>query len=174
MKTIDIRSFKEVLNIEKNNSTVDFINVCTPAEYAEKHIDGVRSVPLDEIHEHLNEFAAKKVVYVHCRSGNRSKRAIEKLTELGVKSELVNVDGGLLAWDAAGFSTKAITNRMPLMRQVMLSAGALVILAHVLASVYNPNFIYLSLFVGIGMAFAGLTGWCGMAFLLAKMPWNKE
>ena len=46
MKHISITAFKEVIESEANNSTVDFINVCTPAEYKEKHIKGVRSVPL--------------------------------------------------------------------------------------------------------------------------------
>ena len=84
MKHITAHAFKEVVEAESGNSSIDFINVCTPAEYKEKHIEGVRSVPLDEIEEHVNEFNDKKTIYVHCRSGNRSRRAIEKLESLGV------------------------------------------------------------------------------------------
>lgn len=172
MKHISITSFKEVLGTEKNNTAVDFINVCTTAEYKEKHIPGVRSVPLDELNKHVSEFNGKQTIYVHCRSGNRSKKAIEQLESLGVRAELVNVEGGILAWDAAGFATNSHTNRLPIIRQVLIAAGSLVVISHI-AAAFVPVWLYLSLFVGVGLLFAGVTGWCGMAFLLAKMPWNK-
>ena len=37
-----------------------------------------------------------------------------------------------------------------------------------------PAFLALSAFVGAGLVFAGTTGWCGMAKLLAIMPWNRR
>lgn len=173
MKHINIHSFKEVLHTEKNNSTVDFINVCTPVEYKEKHIRGVRSVPLDELDKHLEEFKDKKTIYVHCRSGARGRKAIEVLESLGVKAELVNVEGGILAWDQAGFGTDSVSNKIPLMRQVFLSAGILVLSGYIASLFIHPQFILLSAFVGAGLTVSGLTGWCGMAILLSKMPWNK-
>jgi rhodanese-related sulfurtransferase len=139
MKHIDVHSFKQVLETEKNNSTVDFINVCTLVEYKEKHINGVRSVPLDELISHVSEFKNKQTVYIHCRSGNRGKKAIELLNSLGVKAELVNVEGGILAWDEAGFVTKSITTaKLSLMRQVMLGVGTIIILVYVFAYFLNP------------------------------------
>lgn len=172
IKHISVHSFKEVVEAEENNPSVDFINVCTPAEYKEKHINGVRSVPLDEIQNRAKEFSDKTTIYVHCRSGNRSQQAIEKLKLLGLKADLVNVEGGLLSWDEAGFATNKLTNRIPLMRQVLIAAGSLILLGYFL-SLFSANFIWLSVFVGLGLTFAGLTGWCGMSFVLAKMPWNK-
>lgn len=173
MKTISVHSFKEVVEAEANNNAVDFINVCTPAEYKEKHIEGVRNIPFDEIVDRAAEFSNKQTVYVHCRGGRRSVQAIEKLASLGVTAELVNVEGGLVAWDEAGFATISLTNRLPIMRQVMIAAGGLVLLGVLLALLVETHFIYLAGFVGVGLLFAGVTGWCGMAFLLAKMPWNK-
>lgn len=173
MKHIDIKAFEQVLHDKTNDTSVDFINVCTTPEYNEKHIPGVRSVPLDTIEERVSEFDNKKTVYVHCRSGRRAEQAIEKLTKLGVTAELVNVTGGILAWDEANLPTSRATTRMPLMQQVLLSAGSLVTLGVLLALLLNPLFIFLSLFVGLGLMFAGITGWCGMSYLLAKMPWNK-
>lgn len=105
MKTISIDAFKAVLNGEHADPTVDFINVCTTAEYEERHIRGVRSVPLDELERRVGEFAGKKTIYVHCRSGRRSAAAIEKLASLGVSAEMVNVDGGIRAWEEAGYET---------------------------------------------------------------------
>lgn len=173
MKHVTAHTFKEVVEAEKGNASVDFINVCTPAEYKEKHIEGVRNIPLDELGKHVGELSQKKTVYVHCRSGNRSTQAIEKLASLGVTAELVNVDGGLMAWGEAGFATLSLTNRLPLMRQVLIAAGSLVLLGYILSVTIVPTFIYLSVFVGVGLVFAGVSGWCGMSFFLAKMPWNK-
>jgi rhodanese-related sulfurtransferase len=62
----------------------------------------------------------------------------------------------------------------PLMQQVQIVAGSLVLLGVVLGYLLNPAFFLLSGFVGAGLLFAGLSGWCGMALLLAKMPWNRS
>lgn len=173
MKHISVQSFEEVIISEAGNSTVDFINVCTPAEYKEKHIEGVRNLPLDEIKARGVELRGKQTIYVHCRSGRRSQQAIEILQTMNLGAELVNVEGGLMAWDQAGRPTLSLTTKMPIMRQVLLTAGLLVLLGFFLSILVSPVFIYLSVFVGAGLTFAGATGWCGMSFALAKMPWNK-
>lgn len=173
MKHISVSTFKEVVESEANNSTVDFINVCTPAEYKEKHIKGVRSVPLDTLHTKVDELNKKKTIYIHCRSGSRGRQAIEKLQSLGVTAELVNVEGGILAWEEAGNETGSHTSRLPIMRQVFIGAGGLVLIGLLLTHFVDYNFILLPLFVSLGLLVSGTTGWCGMALLLAKMPWNK-
>lgn len=173
MKHISAQAFKEVIAAEGSNSTVDFINVCTPAEYNEKHIPGVRSVPLDELASRVKEFTGKKTIYVHCRSGKRGAKAIEQLASLGVQAELVNVEGGLLAWEELNYPTGSLTKRLPIMRQVLIAAGALILLGHLLSILFSPAYLWLSAFVGAGLLFAGVSGWCGMSFCLAKMPWNK-
>ncbi len=173
MKTISIAAFKEVLKAEENNPSVDFVNVCTPAEYAEKHIPGVRSVPLDDLEARRGEFDGKKTIYIHCRSGRRGGRAIEKLQSLGVTAELVNVEGGTLAWEEAGLETKATTTRLPLMRQVFIASGSLIVFGSVLALFAGSSYLVIPIAAGIGLIFAGVSGWCGMAFFLAKMPWNR-
>lgn len=174
MKHISVSSFKEIIDAEKNNSSVDFINVCTPDEYNEKHIAGVRSVPLDEIERHLGEFKNKNTIYVHCRSGRRGVAAIEKLSAFGVQAELVNVEGGILAWEEAGYGIAKVSSRLSLMRQTFVAVGVLILLAHALAFLTSPIWLVLSLMVGAGLLFAGLTGWCGMTMMLSRMPWNKE
>jgi rhodanese-related sulfurtransferase len=84
MKHISISAFKQTLEAERSNPTVAFINVCTPDEYKAKYIEGVASIPLDEIASRTAELQGKKTIYVHCRSGNRSQRAIEDLERLGI------------------------------------------------------------------------------------------
>jgi len=173
MKHISVTSFKEVVESEKSNPTVDFINVCTPVEFNEKHIQGVRSVPLDTIESRAGEFKDKRTIYVHCRTGRRGQKAIEKLKELGVTAEFINVEGGIMAWEEAGYETGSHSNRLPLMRQVFIAAGAFVLVGLVLAHFLHYNFLAIPLFVSLGLLFSGITGWCGMALLLGKMPWNK-
>jgi hypothetical protein len=52
-------------------------------------------------------------------------------------------------------------------------AGSLVLLGVILSQTVAPGWIWLSGFVGAGLTFAGISGFCGMARLLAAMPWNK-
>jgi rhodanese-related sulfurtransferase len=174
MKHISVQALKQVLQTEQSNNSVDFINVCTPVEYAEKHIDGIRNVPLDTLAKQVSDFDGKQTIYVHCRSGNRSKQAIALLSSLGVTAELVNVEGGLMAWDDAGFDTQTITNRLPIMRQVFIVAGSLILIGQLLSVIHTPSWTWISTIVGIGLTFAGVTGWCGMYRVLSLMPWNKS
>jgi rhodanese-related sulfurtransferase len=173
MKHISPKELHTALQDCCDDHAVDFINVCTPAEYKERSIPGVRNVPLDELAAHLNEFTDKERIYVHCRSGKRAAQAIAQLKELGVTADMFNVEGGLVAWHEAGLPTEVSTSRMPIMRQVLLVAGTLVLIGVGLGWFMHPYWFALSAFVGAGLSFAGLTGWCGMSMLLAKMPWNR-
>ena len=60
------------------------------------------------------------------------------------------------------------------MRQVQIAAGSLVLLGVLLGFLWRPEFYALSGFIGAGLLFAGITGWCGMAKLLVVMPWNRQ
>ena len=175
MKNISVAEFQSILASKSADPSVDFVNVCTLVEFREKHIPGVRSIPLDEVERRVGEFARKRTIYVHCRSGNRSRQAIALLEKLGVTAELVNVDGGLLAWEEASLPTEsaALSRQLPLMRQVMIAAGGLTVTSFIFAWAFHPLWIYLAGFVGAGLLFSGLTGKCGMAWVLAKAPWNR-
>jgi hypothetical protein len=60
------------------------------------------------------------------------------------------------------------------MRQVQIAAGLLILTGLLLAWLVAPAFVALTAFVGLGLTFAGLSGFCGMARLLALMPWNRR
>lgn len=107
MKSITAEAFREIMSSEKNNPSVDCIDVCTRMEYQQHHIEGVRNIPLDELMEHLPEFKDKQTLYIHCFSGSRSLVAINLLKSSGILADLVNVDGGILAWHRAGFPLTA-------------------------------------------------------------------
>lgn len=105
MNQISVDEFKEVLEKEKDNPSYDFINVCTPQEHEESHIEGVRNVPLDTLPQHIDEFKDKTKIYIHCRSGARGQVAMSLLSQMGVEGELINVEGGIMSWQGSGYET---------------------------------------------------------------------
>ena len=70
--------------------------------------------------------------------------------------------------------TKDSSQPLPLMRQVQIAAGSLALLGVILGYTVSSIFFLLSGFVGAGLILAGVTGFCGMARLLDKMPWNRR
>jgi rhodanese-related sulfurtransferase len=151
------------------------VDVRTPAEFEEIHIPGSRLVPLHQLGEQaVHELSSGEGSCVLvCRSGNRAKQAAEKLMAAGCK-DLVILEGGVSAWEAAGLPVNRGRKTISIERQVRIGAGALVVTGVVLGALVNPLFTILSGFVGCGLIFAGITNWCGMGLLLARMPWNNR
>jgi fatty acid desaturase len=82
--------------------------------------------------------------------------------------------GARRAWIDAGLPTeRAQSTVLPLMRQVQITVGLISAAGAALALAVNPLFAIIPLVMGCGLLFAGLTGMCGLALLLAKMPWNR-
>jgi rhodanese-related sulfurtransferase len=85
------------------------------------------------------------------------------------------LEGGIEAWRKAGLPVIDDAKApLEIMRQVQITAGLLVLTGVILSLTVAPAWIGLSAFVGAGLTFAGATGWCGMAKLLAVMPWNRR
>ena len=100
--------------------------------------------------------------------------ACEKIGAEGKEKDLYNLTGGIDGWMQNNFPVESDDkNVMPLERQVLLAAGLVVLTGVILGFVVSSSWFLLSGFAGLGMAFAGLTGWCGMAKFLAMMPWNR-
>ncbi|MCP9842026.1 rhodanese-like domain-containing protein [Synechococcus sp. J7-Johnson] len=150
---------------------VSVIDVREPMEYASGHISGSLNVPLSRITQ--ADLPSGPLVLV-CQSGNRSAKALSELLRQGHPHPVVDLVGGMPAWQQAGFSVRKLKGApLPLMRQVQIAAGSLVLLGVILSQSVAPGWIWLSGFVGAGLTFAGVSGFCGMARLLAVMPWNK-
>lgn len=151
------------------------LDVRMPAEFEEIHIPGSVLHPLSD----LDPVAVRKLAegktncVVVCRSGNRARQAAAKLEAAGL-SNLSVLEGGVQAWESAGLKVNRGRKTMSLERQVRIGAGAMVLAGVVLGFLANPAFFFLSGFVGCGLIFAGVTDWCGMGLLLAKMPWNNR
>ena len=152
------------------------LDVRTPGEYAAAHVPGAKLIPLDDLKPDAfqrERGSAEIPVYVLCQSGGRARKAIEKLERAGVRG-CVLVEGGTEGWIDAGLPTeRAQSSGLPLMRQVQIAVGLVSAIGAALALLVNPFFAIIPLVMGCGLLFAGLTGICGLALLLAKMPWNR-
>lgn len=179
------------------------LDVRTPAEHAEAHLQRAHDhVPLDTLNP--QDFMLRRgldkdaPVYILCRSGARARVAAEKFEASGF-SNIHVIDGGIMACEqngepvvkndnkvaaaasGAAAESKAALNdiyarlaKIPLDGQFRLAVGIIVFLGSLLALAGAEFFILLPLAAGAGLIYSGITGWCGLAMLLAKAPWNKS
>lgn len=141
-------------------------------EHAREHIAIAENLPLSRLGR-IDPGGADAVIY-HCRTGNRTAANATRLAD-AADCPVYVLDGGLDAWRRDGLPV-IVDNRQPLelMRQVQLAAGALILLGVALGFLAAPAFFGLAAFVGAGLMMAGATGWCGMARLLSRLPWNRR
>lgn len=166
---------QELAGLCKEGKKIDLIDVRTPVEYREVHVESARNVPLDLLDAtalmQARNGSANEPLYVICRSGSRGQQACEKFLKAGF-SNVVNIEGGTVACVEAGLPVVRGKKAISLERQVRIAAGSLVLLGAALSFV-NLAFIGLSAFVGAGLVFSGITDTCGMGMILARMPWNQ-
>ena len=160
---------------KQNGEPVELIDVRTPVEYREVHCAFARNVPLSDLDPRAvmsaRDGTSDMPLFVICRSGSRGKQACEKFLAAGY-ANVVNVEGGTLAWAECGLPVVRGKKAISLERQVRMAAGSLVLLGVVLG-ILSPWFLILSGFVGAGLVFSGVTDTCGMGLMLARMPWNR-
>lgn len=154
------------------------VDVREPDEHARERLAGARLLPLSRFDaERAATWASprQKLVF-HCRGGSRSADACRRAAHLAARGcEIVNLTGGLEACKAAGLAveTDRRAPRVSIMRQVQIVAGGLVLTGSLLAWLVNPAFVGIAGFIGAGLLFAGLTGTCALASVLAALPWNR-
>jgi rhodanese-related sulfurtransferase len=150
------------------------VDVREADEHARERIPGARSIPLSRLSAEALADAGDRLIVFQCSSGNRSREACARVDVVGGERSR-HLAGGIAAWKAAGLPVERDEKApLPLMRQVQITAGSLVLLGALLASLVHPGFIALSAFVGAGLVLAGVTGVCGMANLLALLPYNRR
>jgi rhodanese-related sulfurtransferase len=171
MPTISAAELKTL----REQGTVELFDVRTPLEFSEVHVVGATNVPLDQLNPATLLGADRdptRPLYVVCRSGTRGQKACEKLSAAGF-TNVINIDGGTQACEQAGVPVVRGKKVMSLERQVRIAAGGLALTGAVLALTVHPWFAGIPAFIGAGLVFAGISDWCGMGLLLAKMPWNR-
>lgn len=151
------------------------VDIREPDEHARERIPGARHSPLSKVSEAGLATLAGKPVIFHCRSGARTQGNAQSLARtVGAGCDVFILEGGLQAWKKAGLPVE-IDRRQPLelQRQVQIGAGSLALLGTLLGFLLSPWFFVVPAFVGAGLITAGVTGFCGMARLLMRAPWNR-
>jgi rhodanese-related sulfurtransferase len=156
------------------------IDVRERDEFDTAHVEHSIHLPLNrfpsEAPNVLRSLSDKNILLM-CRSGKRAGLALDHARSFGLPSttRISVFEGGILAWEKQGRPVQGTqaSSRLPIMRQVQLAAGLLILSSVTLAWFVNPAFILLAGFVGLGLTVAGTTGFCGMAILLTRAPWNS-
>ena len=171
IKSVDASTLKNW--IDSNQAVL--IDVREPAEHASEKIEGAYSIPLGIIKlSDIPHYADKKLI-LHCRSGKRSHNACEKLLTANPNLNIYTLEGGISAWIDAGYNIlKSGKSILPLDRQVQLTIGIVLIISSILGLVISPKLFFVTGLIGVGLSVAGITGFCGLAMLIAKMPWNQK
>ncbi len=171
LKTIDAPNLKQWLETRQ----AVLVDVREPAEHAAEHIADATLLPLGSVSiAALPDCAGKKLV-IHCRKGGRGGSACEKLLAEDPNLEIYNLEGGIESWRAAGLSVAGSGAAfLPLDRQVQMTIGLMLIITSLLGYIFTPTLFLLTGFIGLGLTIAGATGFCGLALLMARMPWNQR
>jgi len=101
-----------------SGTKVQVLDVRTPEEYKEGFISGALLANWNDqraFQEGIAKLDSTQTVYIYCKSGRRSAAAQEWMLANGFK-EVINLEGGILAWSEAGLATEKPTST-PLSRQ---------------------------------------------------------
>ncbi|HZS00153.1 MAG TPA: rhodanese-like domain-containing protein [Chloroflexota bacterium] len=152
---------------------VQALDVRTPAEFETVHIPGSHNLPLDLVRGQREALsAARTPLVLVCRSGSRAREAQVLLHSAG-HDDVDVLEGGIAAWEQAGLPVERGRQRWSLERQVRGVAGGLV-----LAGALGGLFVWrplggLAAAIGGGLLYSALTDTCGLAALLARLPYNR-
>lgn len=151
------------------------VDVRESEERAREHISAAQHLPLSKLDQTVLNVEAGKPVLFHCRSGARtSANAAQLSAKLGEGCEAYIVEGGLDALKKVGVPVVIDRSQpMEMQRQVQIGAGSFGLLGTLLGLLVSPWFFAVPLFVGAGLIFAGVTGFCGLARVLMLAPWNR-
>jgi len=150
------------------------IDIREADEHARERIPGARNLALARIGSETPVRDGDRVLIFHCRSGARTRANATRLAAASGRCDTYILEGGLDAWKKAGLPvTLDRSQPIDIQRQVQIGAGSLVLLGMILGTLVAPGFYAISAAVGAGLLVAGLTGFCGMARVLALMPWNR-
>ncbi len=94
MQEISVQELKELID---NKEDFQLVDVRESAEYDQANLGG-ELIPLQTIPNNIDKISKDKKVVVHCRSGKRSANAITFLEQNYGYTNLLNLSGGILAW----------------------------------------------------------------------------
>jgi glyoxylase-like metal-dependent hydrolase (beta-lactamase superfamily II)/rhodanese-related sulfurtransferase len=172
--SIEMISPSEAAKILKDDPKSKILDVRSAMEVSQTHIANSINVPIDMISAKVGELSQSKQKYLAlCHSGNRAAMAADMLMQSGIDSVKV-IEGGIARWEKERLPVIKGEGGVSLERQVRVIAGSLVLTGIILAWLLHWGFIFISIFVGSGLVFAGLTDNCLMGMVLMKLPYNKD
>lgn len=164
---------QEINSLLSGDGECQVIDVREFSEFNSERVAEAKLMPLSNFERHAADIDHSKSVYLMCRSGNRATQAAERLAAKGF-TDIHVIKGGMQAWAAADLPVVLGESKVwSLERQVRFTAGILILTSVILGFAVSQYFFIVSGLLGAGLTFAGATDWCGMAMVLARMPWNK-
>lgn len=169
-----IQTINALQAYEKLTLGAILIDIRSTAEYKREHITNAIQCTVDQLKQHgLPQNHATEIIFC-CKSGVRTQLAQPIFENLTTNASLFMLEHGIDGWKKAGLPTYLDDSQpIDIMRQVQIIAGTLILTGAILGWFVSPLFYLLCAFIGVGLLFAGLTGFCGLARVLAHMPWNK-
>jgi rhodanese-related sulfurtransferase len=171
---------KQLHELRRRGRYTPVLDVRSVAEYRAGHIPGAQLIPIDTLTADALAYAFKRpslgheeTLYISCHTGPRAAQAAERLEQAGY-SNLTLVDGGTRRWEQLGLPVDRCGRAVSLERQVQIAVGSLLVLKVLLGFSVHELFFALTAMIGVGLIVAGVTRWCGMAKLIARMPWNRN
>jgi len=172
MSKVELISAEKLAKEISNKKNIKLIDIRSEGEFRHEHIDGAINVSVDKLAE--IETTADDSLVFNCMSGLRTKQCEDIFKNLEAKHIYI-LEGGLIAWKKASFATKKDKKApLPIMRQVQIVAGSIILLFVILSFAYSKYFAIVSGFMGAGLLFAGLTGTCGLASVFMLLPYNRN
>lgn len=104
---LDPNSAWEMIQENKDNSNFVLLDVRTPGEYEESHIEGsiLINYQAPDFRDKIQKLSKDKTYLVYCRSGMRAAACIDIMMEKGFQ-KLHNVVGGIMGWENCGLPVK--------------------------------------------------------------------
>ena len=158
--------------LNAKDGKIMLIDVREGSEYAEASIPGSVLISKENLMKNFDFYAPfllGKDVVVHCKSGMRGAAVTEFLSaQSGLK--VYNMEGGINAWKKDNLPV--VSSGISIMRQVQMTVGTIVVIFGLLGFYKERKMIFVSVAIGFGLLFAGITGSCALARILKMMPWN--
>jgi glyoxylase-like metal-dependent hydrolase (beta-lactamase superfamily II)/rhodanese-related sulfurtransferase len=172
--SLEMISPREAFELVKKDPQTKLLDVRSTLEFNQVHIEDSINIPIDALSSRIGELNQSKQNYiVFCLAGNRSPMAADMLMQSGINKVKV-MEGGIARWQREKLAVIKGQGGMSLERQVRIIAGSLVLAGIIMAWLIHWAFIFISVFVGSGLVFAGVTDNCLMGMLLMKLPYNKK
>jgi len=152
-------------------SAFRLVDVRNPDEYEALHVRGAENVPLMQLLDQSSEWPRGERIHLICQQGPRSQNAAQQLRVAGFEDVAV-IDGGTFGCARQGVPVVRGPRKLGVQQQMQLIVGTMIIVGAV-GSFGATWLIAVALFGGVGLLFAGITGFCPLASALSRAPWNR-